>query len=488
MKTGELSISDSAWIIASVIVAAVVGYLYVNAASLGLKPTIALGLFVSFVIGCMLFVKDLKLFLIFAMVLSIWTGLAYHLTLRAMPPLQSRPFEEGIALTSVVFILPLLFFQWLFAASSMTTRRWPTIGNPLGTLLLAWILYTFISSRLTAVDFEFSLFEIAVLLQGFVLFFYLANNLETLRDIRVTVYALLAGALAQAVYMEMQYVTGLNYTLRGAFVTQRDAIFRPAGFFADEVLSSQMIAMIVPLVLTWYFTSSRRIMRVMAVVSMLVLLAGLLAGQHRASWGAVAVSFVIIVAIAEARKWVKPRTVFKSFVAATILVILASPMIIHRFERGTWGEDRIALAATALEIFKEHWLFGVGASNYSYYIEKNIPVEFRYTWQALVHSEYLLHLVQGGIIGALLYYLLMGIMCIKLWRLIRSPEPWISSVSAGIFAAVISSLLMRVLNTFHLPPSYLLTCVLLALTISMENLERKRLNEETKGPVPAEIP
>lgn len=480
MKSRVLSISDSGWIVASVIVAAGVGYLYVNAASLGLKPTIALGLFVSFTVGCMLFVKDLKLFLIFAMVLSIWTGLTYHLTLRAMPSLQSRPFEEGIALTTVMFILPILFFQWLFAASSNTERRWPTIGHSLGILLLTWIFYTFISSWLTAVDFEFSLFEVTILFQGFILFFYLVNNIETLRDIRVTVYALLAGALASAVYMGMQYVTGLNYTLRGAFVTQRDAIFRPAGFFADEVLSSQMMAMVIPIVLTLYFISSRRIIRVMALVAILVLSAGLLAGQHRASWGATALSFVIIAAIAEARKWVKPRTIFKSFVVATILVVLASPIIIHRFERGSLGEDRLPLAITALEIFKDHWLLGVGASNYTYYIEKSIPFELRYTWHAMVHSEYLLHMVQGGIIGALLYYLLTGIMCVKLWRLIRSPEPWIFSVSAGIFAAMVSSLLMRVFNTFHLTPSYLLFCILLALTVSMENLERERVSEEAR--------
>jgi len=436
----------------------------------------------------MLFVKDLKLFLIFSMVLSIWTGLAYHLTLRAMPPFQSRPFEEGIAVTAVAFILPILFFHWLLAASSDAKRRWPTIGYPLGTLLLAWIVYTFVSSRVTSVDFEFSLFEVVVLFQGFLLFFYLVNNLGTLRDIRVTVYALLAGALAEAIYMGIQYVTGLNYTLRGALVPQRDVIFRPTGFFADEVLSSQMMAMVVPIVLALYFTSSRRTMRVTSAVALLVLVAGLLVGEHRASWGAAAVSFLIIAAIAEARRWVNPKTVFKSFVVVTILVILASPVIIHRFERGTWGEDRIPLAITALEIFKDHWLLGVGASNYSYYIEKNIPFELRYTWHALVHSEYLLHLVQGGILGALLYYLLTGIMCVKLWRLVRSTEPWISSVSAGIFAALVSSLLMRVFNTFHLPPSYLLFCVLLALTVSMENLERKRLNEKTRGLEPAVKP
>jgi len=51
MKSGASSIPDSAWVVVSVIVAAVVGYTYVNMAGMGLKPTIALCLFVFFAIG-----------------------------------------------------------------------------------------------------------------------------------------------------------------------------------------------------------------------------------------------------------------------------------------------------------------------------------------------------------------------------------------------------------------------------------------------------
>ncbi len=475
------SVSNAAVMFICGSAALVMGHLLVTAMQYGVKPVLFLFLVVLLFLGLALFIRDLKTFLLFMMILLIPTGLDYHVSFRPLVQFQSSPFVAGIAVTSVDFLLAILYIYWFALVCLGRSMRRPTLGHPLGTLLLAWIAYSLIASKLTATRFEYSIYEVIVLSLGFLLYFYLVNNLNTHRDLRVVLYALFAGALAQAVYMIGQFVTGLNYTLMGEFYDPRDVVgFRAAGFLGDEVISAQVMAMVFPLGLVYYLKLPDKLSRGVALFCILVGLAGIIAAKHRAAWLAIAVSFVTILAIGVVRKWVASGTVLKGAVVAMLILMLASPFIVTRFRVGTWGEVRIPLARTAISMFKDNWVLGVGASNYSFEIDKYMPVKLRHTWHASVHSEYLLQLVERGVVGAFLYYWLMVAMSVRLWRLTRSSDSLIAAVAAGLFAAMISSFFMRVFNRFHLPVSYATVCVFLALTASMGYLEKKRLTTKNR--------
>ena len=128
------------------------------------------------------------------------------------------------------------------------------------------------------------------------------------------------------------------------------------------------------------------------------------------------------------------------------------------------------LVRTAVEMWLDNWLIGVGPSNYNAYIDKYLPVQLRHTWKAPVHNEFLMHLAERGVIGTAIYYLLMVVLCIKLWRITRYRDEWISMVSAGILGGIIGSIAIRVFHWYHQMPSFLFSCVIMALVVAMEHM------------------
>ncbi len=147
----------------------------------------------------------------------------------------------------------------------------------------------------------------------------------------------------------------------------------------------------------------------------------------------------------------------------------------HRFVTGTWGQDRIPLMLTAINMFKANWLFGVGANNYFFHIQQYLPVRLSGTWQYAVHNEYLQWAAETGLLGLLLYYTLVLVMMRKLWKLTVSPDPWIFMASLGLFAAVLGSLPYRMTSPYFFQPLYTEFCAILAVTYLLGVLEERRL-------------
>ena len=104
---------------------------------------------------------------------------------------------------------------------------------------------------------------------------------------------------------------------------------------------------------------------------------------------AVFVSAVTVVAVSYWRGWITATKTFWVALAAAAVLILGGPFIVHRFVTGAWGQDRIPLMLTAINMFKANWLFGVGANNYFFHIQQYLPVRLSGTWQYTVHNEYL---------------------------------------------------------------------------------------------------
>ena len=190
---------------------------------------------------------DLKSSLVFTMILVIPMEIDFSLV-RYPAPAGFPPFAESIVVDLVQLVLAVLMIQWLGAASMKKTHGTPIIGHPVGTLFLIWIFYSLLVGWLKAQNFTYAYFEVVALFQGFLVYFYLINNTNTVRDVRVVIYALFAAECLEALWLIFQYATGLNYTIKGVFVVPvRDQVgFRSAGFTGRDVVSTQMISFLAP--------------------------------------------------------------------------------------------------------------------------------------------------------------------------------------------------------------------------------------------------
>ena len=189
------------------------GYLYVSSFNMGIRIILVVHGLVLFFLFFALSLTDLKSSLVFTMILVIPMAIDFSLVRYPSPP-GYPPFSESIVVNLVDLILAVLMIQWVGAASIKRTHGTPTIGAPIGTLFLIWIFYSLLVGWLKAENSTYAYFEVVALFQGFLVYFYLINNTNTVRDVRVIIYALFAAQALEALWLIFQYVTGLNYTIK----------------------------------------------------------------------------------------------------------------------------------------------------------------------------------------------------------------------------------------------------------------------------------
>jgi ABC-type arginine/histidine transport system permease subunit len=100
-----------------------------------------------------------------------------------------------------------------------------------------------------------------------------------------------------------------------------------------------------------------------------IVLVGLLLTKVRGEYIALLISAVMVVSVSYFRGWLSSTQTFKVAAGGFAVLILGAPFIVQRFLTGAWGEDRLPLMRTAINMFKENWLLGVGV-NILLYIDR----------------------------------------------------------------------------------------------------------------------
>lgn len=466
------------------VMAFVLGYVYVQSFSVGWRAVVALHLGILFFLGCALFLRDLKSFFLFVMIFAVPLEYGYHFIFRKLVGVETSPFAIGIRIDVVDVVLLLLYMHWGFVLAQVPLGRSRiTIGNSLGKLFLLWIVWVSVAGVLRSEHLNYTAFELVTLYKGLLLYFYLVNNLSSEQDLRVVLYAFFAVTVGQGLYIIMQYVTGLNYSLHGetsADIATGVEAYRAIGFTGWDGAAAIM-NYILPIMLVYYLLAAEKLKRWGTLMGLSIVLLGLLFLKMRSAYFASLVSIITVLAVSYLRRWISARQVLMVAGAALVCLIAAGYFVLQRFESGETGAERIPLMLTALNMIEANWLLGVGANNYLFHIEQYLPVSLRHTWEYTVHNEYLLRAAETGVPGFLIYYALLLTMMRKLWKVARSPSPWIYMASLGLFAGLVGSLPYRMASFFHTGPLYSEFCVVLALTYFLETLEKRRMAEESPG-------
>jgi len=416
---------------------------------------------------------ELRLFLVFALIFGIALQFHYYIVYEPLKTLESQPFISGITIDVVDLILLALYAHWAVLLSLGKGALRIRFGGGLSAVFLLWIAWCLFASLWKSKDLSYSFFEWVVMLKAFFLYFYLLNNTSNRKDFKVVVFALLASNVAHAFYMIMQYVSGQNYTLHGELVRGiRGGYegFRAVGFFGSWDAASAMMAQVFPIGLAYFLATHKSAKRFAALVVTGVVLVGIFCAKVRASYMAVFVSSAAVLALAMVRGRVSRERVGRAMLGAALVLILLSPLVAYRFLYGTAGEERWPLVETATSMIKANWVLGVGLGNYPINITDYVPPALRGLWEYTVHNEYLLRMAETGIGGFLLYYTLVIMVTTRLWRGTRSDDWWINVISVGLFAAMIGSILPRLVSFYHYLNLFLQFAVIMAIAQAVETL------------------
>ncbi len=438
------------------------GFFYVMALGGGWRVFIYVNGGILFLAALGFFMKDAKSFLLFMVVFGITFGLGRHVVYERMP-FESVLFASGIRIDSVDVVLVVLMGYW---GQAVARRQFKgsafTLGNPIGGMFLVWILVSLFLSMMVAKQPMFSLFEAFVMVKGFLLFLTLANIMKDEKDLRIVALALMTMGIVQAMYLVFQYVTRTTYTIYGGLVTAPggEAGFRSPGFYGGPDTHAVFLVTIFPIFLAGYLVYTEPAKRFAALMAMLLIVLGIMTTKVRIAGASLLVSSIVVVIMTHRRGWISFKKATYLFVVGTFLLIIMIPLVYQQFTTRLYGQDRIPLMLTALNIIKSHLITGVGLGNYNFDIEQYIPVQERGKWLYTVHNQYLLILAEQGIIAAVIYY---SMLLAAIWRAAKSNNHLIFTISAALFGVLIGSLPHRIVSMYHYQQYFYLYCVMLAL-------------------------
>src|SRR5215831_856824 len=119
----------------------------------------------------------------------------------------------GLSISATTFALVGLYLSWLiraFAKRNHTTRASVNVNWP----LIAYFAIT-LFSVFVAQDVSLSLFEVCLLFEACLVYFYIAGNVRTREDVVFVVSMLLAGCFLESVVMIILRFTGMPSTTWG---------------------------------------------------------------------------------------------------------------------------------------------------------------------------------------------------------------------------------------------------------------------------------
>ncbi len=466
MATISQSIKTSLTVVVCCACAILFAFIYMQVMTMGWKMVLAFHATLVFAFVFAVFIKDTISFLIFVLVASLSSGMDFHIIYDPLLDVQTGAFAEGIGVDLADFILVALGSAWLVAKSLNKTKEHLRFDWGISRIWLAWILWLLVVALIWAKHPNYAIYEVIFLFKGFILFIFIINFPLTKKTLVHMMCGLIFITLFHSFFALFQFAARSYFTVAGSdprYLAPEG--FRSIGWLGSPDGTAILIVTVVPLMLGLYFYEKRVSRKALIGLSLMVCIAGILVTKVRIAGMSLMISLFVVFVLGLRRGWIGYGSTIKAVTVALALLVLISPYIIYRFEKGSWGEARIPLMITASNIIKKNWATGVGPSNYLFHIEKNLPMKLRGTWEAIVHNEYMLRLAETGVIGFALYYTLLLTVCVKLWRLIgRASDQLISFIAVGLLAAIIGSLAHRMTSIYHLPAIYTQFCHLVGKT------------------------
>jgi O-antigen ligase len=354
---------------------------------------------------------------------------------------------------------------------------WP----PICWAVVAFTLYAVVRYRTADIEYVARQEMIRVLVYA-LLFFVVLNNLHRQESTQTISVAVVFLGMALAGYALYQTVTGSSRVWN---VINKWYPHRASGTYICPNHLGGFLEMALPLGLAYTLTSRLKpLLKVLLGYASLMILAGIVVTFSRGSWAATAVSLVVFFGVLLFQRGHRLASL------GLLLVILAGAMLIlprsaafqARFKQvgvptEAKQDTRAALWRSALQMWHENVIFGVGPAHYDYRFRQYRPdlIQMRPAW---VHNDILNTLTDWGIAGAILVTTACGLLVLgvlKTWSGLRRTTNDLrgrknSNKFAFVLGASVSLLAILVHSVcdfnMHIPANAFLTVTLMALLSS----------------------
>jgi hypothetical protein len=450
--------SNQSFFILTIILGLLTAMGLVMAGSRGTKWLVAVIFAIIFFYGLLIATRNFKQFFLALSVFCLPIRLNVHLIYK----MTNYSQQKGLAVSLFDFIFVCLFLYWIFQLllRQQKFKFYPIITVP----ALAYLTLAGISAFFS----HFAMF--IILLRGFIIYIYFANNVHSEKETRLIVIMLMSGVLIQFLVGSLQYFTGgtLGLTLFGegdrAFRTTlagAAALSRVGGTIGSPNSLAMYLNLMLPIIFSFIFIRTKSNFRWIAGI--IFILGGLteVLTMSRGGWVALTAA-VIIVLYGTFKKRYQSR--FRSYVLTMTLILLITLPVIGMFvdvQKRLFEDDygaaygRIPQMKVAFNIIAHHPFSGIGLNNYTTVMNRydrtreNKSYQFPYP----VHNTFLLIAAESGLPALFCFiFIFVGILK-KAGLFFKSEDQFLSILGIGSFCGIITWLVhaqfrMDYANTF----------------------------------------
>jgi O-antigen ligase len=335
-----------------------------------------------------------------------------------------------------------------------------------------------IISMLQAPDKLLALFKIMLLVELFLIYFYVANHIRNKTEFQFFITALMAALLVESILMVLQWRYGINFSIAGINAIIDPQSHRAAGTLGTANSAGVIITAYLVITCAMFWLFQKRSQKLFALICFSVGCVALISTAGRAAWGGFIIAILLFILLGWLRGLVSQRTLVWLFLGMLVIVAIFYPAIYTRLtidDRGS-AASRLMMTRLAWNVIQAspaHFFFGVGTNNYALlapaYYSADVG-DLGYVIDSSVHNAYLLTWAETGLIGLLIFLVFLSVPVIKSWKFVRLNDRFISIMALGLLCALLAIYIQMLADPFIARPKMIIIWLLIALVCSLENM------------------
>jgi O-antigen ligase len=347
-----------------------------------------------------------------------------------------------------------------------------------------------IVSVFIAQDVSLAVFEVVLLVESSLLYFYVANVVRSPRDVVFVVYCLLIGCLLESAIMIVMRVavtpaSSWNLPIHlHADWGGHGSFMRVGGTVGSPNVAAGYLSVCLALAASVLLTNLTSRYKMLAISVLGLGGVALILTGSRGGWIALVLALSILGLVTWRRRGLSLKMPLAAAALSLVLFLPFHSLISARLfgdDKGS-AESRVPLMHLAFRIVKDNPVLGVGANNFTVVMNRYLSPEFREGFLFAVHNKYLLVLAETGAIGLLGFLAFLLGTVRKGWRCWRLSDDPLSLLALGFVAGLVGHMVHMTVDVFRGRPTQQLIWLIAGLLTAMFQMRRPVPSPGTPGP------
>lgn len=352
---------------------------------------------------------------------------------------EQRVSFAGLNISLTTILLGILYGIWILEkASGIQKERLVNFRLMIPGLL--YVLFVGLSI-IVAQNRILASYHFFVLVQAFLLFFYLVHHIQSEQDMRIIMMILIVALFLESVIIIFIGAVGQSFSL-GPVSAGLESPLRVSGTLGHPNGAASHLTLLIAPAIGFVLIARNGWFKLFTFIALILGLGALMLTGSRGGWIAVGVSVSLLSLVALKRRWMK--------LSSLIFIISAIGMAYFVFQNSImlriFGDDsgsalsRLPLMQIALNIIGDNPLFGVGVNNFILSVREYLTPEFAESYRSVVHNKYLLIWSETGIFALLSFVTFLITLIYVGWRSSFIQNKLVAAMTIGFTAALIGQM------------------------------------------------